>query len=181
MAEDVANGKFLAPPAVTALKEQAAVSHPNRLRMERSISEDIREEREDLKEAAEQTLNIILDLGLDGKIRYVSPSWKEVIGTAVEDVQGQPIEDLLLESKTTFTDAIDAMKRDDSRSHMVRFSIAMGPHSALRPVESSPIEEKEATAADPPMSDVQMEGLELEGQGIMVYDRVSGGESHVSD
>jgi hypothetical protein len=33
-------------------------------------------EREDLKEAAEQTLNIIVDMDLEGCIKWVSPSWK---------------------------------------------------------------------------------------------------------
>ena len=40
--------------------------------MDRSYSEDMRAEREDLREAAEETLNVILDLGLDGHIKWVS-------------------------------------------------------------------------------------------------------------
>jgi len=59
---------MLAPPVVSHLRAQAAGSN-----MERSLSADIREEREDLREAAEQTLNVIMDLSLDGTIRWVSP------------------------------------------------------------------------------------------------------------
>ena len=50
----------LAPPAVSSLRAEAAG-----VPMERSYSENIREEREELREAAEQTLNVIVDLNLD--------------------------------------------------------------------------------------------------------------------
>ena len=148
--------------------------------MERTTSMDIREEREDLKEAAEQTLNVILDLGLDGIVRWVSPSWKDVIGTSIESVQGKPIADVLLEDKAVFTDAVEAMKKDDSRSKIIRFSVAMGPSSVLRPniLEEDLTEaSEENTDKEAPQSD---DTLSLEAQGIMVYNRSSGGESHVS-
>jgi serine/threonine-protein kinase RIM15 len=77
------NKDMLAPPAVSQLRAQAGGQ------MERSLSADIREEREDLREAAEQTLNVIMDLSLDGRIRWVSPSWTDVIGTTLESVKGK--------------------------------------------------------------------------------------------
>ena len=40
----------------------------------------IRAEKEDLKEATEDSFNVIVDLNLDGKVRWVSPSWEDVIG-----------------------------------------------------------------------------------------------------
>ena len=148
--------------------------------MERTISSDIRAEREDLKEAAEQSLNVILDLGLDGVVRWVSPSWKDVVGTPAEVVKGTPIVDILLSNKEAFADAVESMKKDDSRSQIVRFCVRMGPFSVLKQEavrtetiagdEDSPTEEAAAQ---------EEEILNLEGQGIMVYDRSSGGESHV--
>ena len=72
---DEEDAKALVPPTVTNLRVQDGSP------MERSLSADIREEREDLREAAEQTLNVIMDLSLDGNIRWVSPSWTDVIGT----------------------------------------------------------------------------------------------------
>lgn len=74
----------LVPPAVTSLRASM---------MERTPSEDIREEREELQKAVEQTLNVIMDLDLGGNIRWVSPSWVDVIGTTTEPVQGMPITD----------------------------------------------------------------------------------------
>ncbi|KAK1541756.1 hypothetical protein CPAR01_05143, partial [Colletotrichum paranaense] len=157
---------MLAPPAVTSLRAQAGV-------MERSLSEDIREEREELREAAEQTLNVILDLNLDGTIRWVSPSWTDVIGTLPDSVKGTAIADLIVsENKTAFADTVEYMKKDDSRSHRVRFAVTMGPLSRLLPVEG--LQDQEPNEADGGVP----EAIDLEAQGIMVYDGVSGGESH---
>src|SRR4030081_2934759 len=94
---------MLAPPVVTPLRAQAEGQ------MERSLSADIREEREDLREAAEQTLNGIMDLGLEGVIRWVSPSWTDVIGTTLESVQGKSIQDILVgDNKDVFTEVVES-------------------------------------------------------------------------
>jgi serine/threonine-protein kinase RIM15 len=158
---------MLAPPAVTLLRAQAGGT------MERSLSADIRKEREDLREAAEQTLNVILDLNLDGSIRWVSPSWKDVIGTAVESVQGKPIQDILVgDNKNVFAEVVELMKKDDSRSQIIRFTVKLGPTSKLAPIDV-PEELKESGG------ETHEPTIDLEGQGIMVYDRSSEGESHV--
>ena len=152
----------LAPPAVTSLRAGA---------MARSLSEDIREEREELREAAEQTLNVIMDLNLDGTIRWVSPSWVDVIGTQPESVAGTAISELIVSDNTTvFSDIVESMKKDDSRSRFIRFAVQLGPLSKLLPLET--VKELDGTA--PPTV------VDLEAQGIMVYNGASGGESHVS-
>lgn len=156
----------LAPPAVASLRAQAAGSA-----MERTLSQDIREEREELREAAEQTLNVIVDLNLDGSIRWVSPSWVDVIGTQPSQVQGTPITALIIgDDKAAFAEAVDSMKKDDSRSQFIRFSVYLGPLSKLLPIDS--VKEPEASQDDPVT-------VELEAQGIIVYDRATGTESHV--
>lgn len=166
---------MLAPPAVSHLRAQAGGQ------MARSLSEDIREEREDLREAAEQTLNVIMDLSLTGIIRWVSPSWTDVIGTTLDSVRGKPIEELLVgDNKEVFSAVVDSMQKDDSRSQIIRFTVQLGPLSKLAPLEIpdqlSPLdpEEQMGTQRETPT-------IELEGQGIMVYDRSSGGESHVGN
>jgi serine/threonine-protein kinase RIM15 len=165
------NNDMLAPPAVSRLRAQAGGQ------MERSLSADIREEREDLREAAEQTLNVIMDLSLDGRIRWVSPSWSDVIGTTLESVKGKPIKDLVVsDNKEVFADIVESMVKDDSRSHMVRFTVQLGPASKLAPIvipDQLAVEGEDIEMAEPAT-------IDLEGQGIMVYDRSSGGESHVS-
>lgn len=162
---------MLAPPAVASLRAQATAP------MERSLSADIREEREDLREAAEQTLNVIMDLSLEGIIRWVSPSWTDVIGTTLESVQGKPIVDILVgDNKEIFAEVIESMKKDDSRSQIIRFTVELGPASKLaRPEPRTPQDEEDATE---PQEDEPVT-IDLEGQGIMVYDRSSSEESHV--
>ena len=175
------NGRYLTPPVVTGLRQEAA---GGRMPMERTSSMNIREEREDLKEAAEQSPNVILDLGLDGIIRWVSPSWNDVIGTSAASVKGLPIADILLSNKDGFTNAVESMKKDDSRSQIIRFQVLMGPDSMLKQRGMIVDHEKdERINLDEPIMEEEVEHeevLNLEGQGIMVYDWSSGGESHVS-
>ncbi|KAI1447669.1 hypothetical protein F5Y02DRAFT_432325 [Annulohypoxylon stygium] len=155
----------LAPPAVSSLRAQAIGRS-----MERSLSADIREEREELREAAEQTLNVIVDLNLDGTIRWVSPSWADVVGTQPDTVEGTAIADLIIsEEKSAFAEAITSMREDDSRSQYIRFTVALGPSSKLHPAEDC--KEAEDDESGPAT-------VELEAQGIMVYDRTTGNESH---
>ena len=166
---------MLAPPvpAVSQLRAEAGGQ------MERSLSEDIREEREDLREAAEQTLNVIMDLSLEGVINWVSPSWTDVIGTTLESVQGKAIKDLLVgDNKEVFSEIVESMKKDDSRSQIIRFSVQLGPASKLAPIAIP----AELTVETPDGTQLQNEPatIDLEGQGIMVYDRSSGLSSHVS-
>jgi serine/threonine-protein kinase RIM15 len=166
-------------PAVAALKLEAGGREIHRSHMERTISEDFRVEKEDLKEAAEHSQNVIVNLSLDGVIRFVTPSWQEVIGTSAESVVGKPISDVVIENKSAFQEAIAELQRDDSRSQVIRFSVAVGPLSSFRrKLRKETSEGLEETSPDGLSEEAPM--LSLEAQGIMVYDRVSGGESNVS-
>lgn len=165
---------MLAPPVMSHLRAEVGM-------MERSLSADIREEREDLRQAAEETLNVIMDLNMDGRINWVSPSWTDVIGTTLDSVQGKPIADLLIEDndKNVFADTIEEMKKDDSRSYIIRFTIQLGPASRLLPLQNlEDVKEGEgegAAAILPP----EPTTIDLEGQGIIVHDQGSESDSHV--
>lgn len=153
------------PAAVSHLRAESA--NP----MQRSMSENIREERDHLREVAEQTLNVIVDLNLDGTIKWVSPSWTEVIGTQPDAVQGHPLYDIIVsDNKGVFAEVVESMKKDDTKSHRVRFAVALGPLSKLLPLDNV---KDDAESTEPHVTD-------LEAQGIMVYDGTSGGESHIS-
>jgi serine/threonine-protein kinase RIM15 len=172
----------LLPPAVAALKQEAAVTANNRQAMERSVSQDMREQREDLKEAAEHSLNVIMDLDLENNIRYVTPQWKDVIGTTPQEVVGKSVMDIIYGGADGFEETIESVKKYDSRSHIVRFSVRMGPHSVLRKRRSRPAAEDtpEQAPQSPVSADHEEEQiLNLEAQGIMIYDRATGAESHV--
>ncbi|EAT87963.2 hypothetical protein SNOG_04203 [Parastagonospora nodorum SN15] len=171
----------LLPPAVAALKQEAAVTANNRQAMERSVSQDMREQREDLKEAAEHSLNVIMDLDLENNIRYVTPQWKDVIGTTPQEVVGKSVMDIIYGGADGFEETIESVKKYDSRSHIVRFSVRMGPHSVLRKRRSRPAAEDtpEQAPQSPVSADHEEEQiLNLEAQGIMIYDRATGAESH---
>jgi serine/threonine-protein kinase RIM15 len=169
----------LAPPAVRALKEEAAANSMLRVSMERTVSEDMRNEREDLKEAAEHSLNVIMDLGLDGKIRYVSDSWRDVVGTNPVDVVGKPVSELVLGNPNQFAETVESIKADDSRSHITRFSMRMGPASILGRKRSKHADDEPESAPETPVDTDEERVVNLEAQGIMVYDRTTGTESHV--
>lgn len=160
----------LAPPAVTSLRAQTAGA------LERSHSQNLREkEREDLREAAEQTLNVIVDLNLDATIRWVSPSWVDVIGTKPDAVEGTSIADVVVSEPTTiFTDVLEFMKEDDSGSKFIRFSVRVGPESKLLPPAARA---REACQQNEGEEDEDLDVVDLEAQGIMVHD--TDGESHV--
>jgi serine/threonine-protein kinase RIM15 len=169
-------GAMAPPPApvVGLLRAEAAAP------MERSLTAAMRAEREDLKEAAEQTLNVIMDLGLTGSVRWVSQSWSDVVGTKPEDITGLPIREIVLDDdKDIFVQAIESMQKDDTRSQIVRFTVALGPSSQL--AQNLDVDTEEM-AADVIRDEnhYRYGTLALEAQGIMVYDRSSGGESHVS-
>ncbi|KAF2146586.1 uncharacterized protein K452DRAFT_218378 [Aplosporella prunicola CBS 121167] len=171
---DSAQKQTLAPPAVTALKLEATSAPRARQPMERSVSQSIRDEMEDLKEAAEQALNVLLDLNMDSTIRSVSPSWREVVGTDPDSVVGKPIADYLVGNKRAFADAVDNMKQDDARSRLIRFCMHMGPASRLKP-------KREAQSAEEPAEERPEESdqiLNLEAQGIMSYNPTSGNDCH---
>ncbi|OAF59410.1 rim15, signal transduction response regulator [Pseudogymnoascus destructans] len=155
----------LAPPAVTTLRGAGAA-------IERTLSGDMRMERQDLREAAEQTLNVILDLGLDGVVRWVSPSWTDVIGTAVEGVQGRSIREVVEGGEELFGKAVEGMRGDAMRSQIVRFELELGEASKLLRVRKGGGEGEREEAEE------VRETVDLEGQGIMVYDRSTGEESH---
>ncbi|KAI2086703.1 rim15, signal transduction response regulator [Ophidiomyces ophidiicola] len=172
--------RFLEPPAITALKQEARdAPPPGPVPMIRSISEDIREERLDLQEAAEKTVNVIVDLALDGRVNWVSPSWVEVIGTPIEDVEGQYIRDLIIDNKSAFEDVVDSMKKDDSRSKIIRFAVHTGSASIFRRDRiQRPTASGEVSGKGEEENKEDNDVLNLEGQGIMVYDKPSGGDGH---
>ena len=177
-AQSVQGDNVLLSPAVVAIKHDAGFGplQPGHA-MQRSFSQDIQEGSQDLKEAAEQTRNIILDLGLDGIIRWVSPSWTDVVGTDLENVRGNPISRFIADDPEVFARAIESLKSDDSKSKFVKFSVKVGPDSDLDPMLSQEQKDKFDSIVDEGRSPIQT--LALEGQGIVVYDRTSGGESHV--
>ena len=187
MAEDESSSPTPTPAASQSpkLASDNGLSRVARLRaqMERTTSENIREEGKELQQAVEQSLNVILDLTLDGNIRWLSPTWTDVVGTEINDVQGRSIADLLVDDKTLFADALTALRSNDASSKVVRFTLPMGPKSRLRADRSDlekPEDDGEKNTPRAPEAEQDEQYLSLEAQGILAYDRSTGEESHVS-
>ncbi|KAF2724917.1 hypothetical protein K431DRAFT_216522 [Polychaeton citri CBS 116435] len=184
---------MLAPPAITALRHEAKVA-TERVNMERTASQDFRDERDDLKRAAEQSLNAILELDLEGKVRWISPSWQDLSGTPGSSMVGKPMSEIVLDNPDIFAECVEWMRKDDSKSKIIRFSIKATPvptnEELLSPEDKTPVDPKGLSEwpsgsrneglKDPLHSEDSddAEILDLEAQGIMVYDRATGEESH---
>lgn len=198
MAEQAPPQTMLAPPAVTALKDGAAQDGQDRGQMIRTISMDIREEREDLKKAAEQSINAILELGLDSKVKWVSQTWQDFTGESAAVIIGKDVTDVIEGDENVFAECVEAMRKDDSKSRIVRFSVKLPAvrenEDAGSADEKTPVESKPGFLSLPdPMQEPKQraeerhddtglteheELIDLEAQGIMVYDRETGEESH---
>ena len=165
--------------------------------MVRKISMDIREGREHLKQAAEESLNAILELDLQGKVKWASATWQDLTGVRAAEVLGKPMIDVAVDEEDVFANCLDSMRKDDSKSRIVRFSVrkarktaeedecsdgAKTPVSARDPslnplAPADRLETKESTVEDEGVPE-ELETVALEAQGIMVYDRETGAESH---
>lgn len=177
MASHPQSPQILEPKAVTALKSPIGSPHPSStiVAMERSVSQDMREERDDLKNAAEQSINAIMDLALDGSIRWISQTWLQLTGEEPHHLYGKHISDIILDHKTIFADAVTSMRRDDSKSRIIRFTIGTSFQLDTKTPDTLTAESAIETT---PGADDKGE-ISLEAQGIMVYDRATGEESHV--
>lgn len=80
-----------------------------------------------LREASAVSLPVVMELDLDGRIRYISSNWESVVGTAVRQILGRPIGDLLIGATaadlSVFNDALANMVRDNA-SYKVKFVTA---------------------------------------------------------
>ncbi|KAF8455644.1 hypothetical protein BGX38DRAFT_138075 [Terfezia claveryi] len=162
------------PTVVTQASNTVGVP-PTRRNMDRTPSMAIQAEKDDLKEAAQQSSTVILDLNLDGRVRWVSQSWEDVIGTPRDSIQDKKVSEILLDDKDTFKNAVEEMKSDDSRSYMLRFAAMSGPLSKL---PKDPIDTPLSPEDPQAQADTQERILTLEAQGILVNDRTSGEPSH---
>ncbi|KAI9721422.1 MAG: rim15, signal transduction response regulator [Chrysothrix sp. TS-e1954] len=165
------------PPAVQAIKDQSLLKDQiPRVTLERSASTDIRAEGAELQQAAEESRNVILDLTLDGKIRWASTTWQDVIGIPFEQVEGRPMADLIYDKQDAFSHALEEMRKNDSGSKIVRFSIAS--EKELTPEGTKDISELLKSSEDDDNIDTEPHVMNLEAQGILIFDRASGEETH---
>lgn len=187
-------GETPALPAAVANVKDGVSDDLNRGEMSRTISMDIREEREDLKRAAEQSVNAILELALEGHVKWVSSSWQDISGTPGSELLGKHISEIIVDDEDVFAKCVQAMQKDDSQSRVIRFSVkGPGQHdgqSQTGTESGEPTPRVSSVSGHTQNTEHDVQSLEklpsgeqeniihLEAQGIMVYDRDTGEESH---
>lgn len=91
------------------------------------------------------------------------------------ELTGHSIDDFLGEDyKGCFSQATAQLLLDDSKSVRCRFLLSMNQHGSSIPLSSHSIEHTG------PSSDEQLE-VEIDANGILIHDRISGVPTHVSN
>lgn len=128
-------------------------------------------ESKDLQIASDVTDSIVLELKLDGVVRYVSSSWTQV--TQMPSIVGRNMRDVVLGDegdKNIFDQATQSMM--DDTSYIVRFVVETkeGIHDTEPHREQNTDREDPSTwASDELMFSFEKDNvLELEGQGILI-------------
>lgn len=185
--------------------------------MLRSYSESFPDSRKsNIRHVVEQTNNVIVDLGFDGTVKWVSPSWTRIMGSLSKEIIGSPIQNIIISDKAVFDRAVASLRKDDSRSRIVKFMARLGPLSIYSRDEDGDDDEREDNGDagnNQAQEDMTRQGSDpagefakdttdnnlkteddddaedrvternrcmMQGQGIMVFDRNTGEESHVS-
>ncbi|KAK6458358.1 response regulator receiver [Scheffersomyces xylosifermentans] len=92
------------------------------------------EEQIDLRLASSNNPTIVMELDLDGKIRYLSKNWEFIIGTTIKKIVNNPISKIIIgnspEDLQVFNNAINKMITDDC-SYKVKFLTATNTTSRI--------------------------------------------------
>ncbi|SCU83437.1 LADA_0C11452g1_1 [Lachancea dasiensis] len=128
-----------------------------------------------LKVATDTSASILLELNMDGRVRYLSSIWKEIVGIESNEVVGQMISEILVGSeqdRSVFQRATDLMIAQDC-SYRVRFLVEAG-----HPNDSTSSSTDLSGTEHPDVSAVNPSVIELEAQGIVIFDGVHKIPSH---
>lgn len=90
---------------------------------------DSEKDNEDLQDASNQNQNIVMELSLDGTIRFLSTSWEDITGYPASDLLNTNISSVIIgddSDREVFVRAAQAMK-DDESSYRVRFLTSKRP------------------------------------------------------
>ncbi|KAF8311179.1 hypothetical protein DL93DRAFT_2061386 [Clavulina sp. PMI_390] len=165
------------PPPPMSVRElaQPAPIRPQMLSDHENIEDEpTNEDREEASEVLRiqveeaQSLNVVLDLTLDGEggqqFAWINPAWYDVIGTNPNMLLGTPIaEHLHPADADVFREATQQLQEDDSHTLEVQFRIKVKPEGA---------------GEVPPEHGNADWFREMEGKGMLMYDRAEGTPSH---
>lgn len=91
------------------------------------------DDEQDLRTALSNNPTMIMELDMDGNVRYLLSNWNKIVGTKSKKIVGKPIANIIVantpEDLTVFQDAISKMIADDC-SYKVKFVTATGDGDA---------------------------------------------------
>ncbi|KAG4304656.1 hypothetical protein PORY_002049 [Pneumocystis oryctolagi] len=143
------------------------------------------EEEQDFKQTAKesQRINILIELSLDGKFKWLSPSWKDIVGIDSKEVLGKPISNFLVGNDSIFTHATNVLLKDDSHIFRIHFNIITNMFSVYDPEKNTTLAFNNENASFKDNNDAfyreNLTGvLEMEGHGILIRDRFTSNAIH---
>lgn len=117
-----------------------------------------------LQVATENNPSMVLELTLDGKVRYISESWSLIVGSSPPT--GVNIADLLLDSdQHLFSRTMDAMLVDDTLSYTVTFRVRRG--------SSDYNDHENQRNFIAPDTNADQDSIALEACGILIRDSIT--------
>ncbi|KAL6941921.1 hypothetical protein ACO0QE_003083 [Hanseniaspora vineae] len=140
-----------------------------------------------LQKASNSDTTILMELDLEGNIKYISQVWEKIIGTIPEEMIGKPISEFVIGSdydKSVFERTMELMLEDDS-SYRIKFTLeqfTVDKNLVSKKVEnilstqSIQFEEQESldgTDTTTISSFKNRKFIELEAQGIVITDVVN--------
>lgn len=93
---------------------------------------EILQERIDLRLASSQNPSAVMELDLDGNIRYLSKNWESIVGTNIKKLLYKPISNIIIgnneDDLKVFNNAIEQMVKNDA-TYKVKFVTATNDRS----------------------------------------------------
>ena len=126
---------------------------------------EIIQEQIDLRLASSDNPTAVMELDLDGNIRYLSQNWETIVGTKIKKIVNKPISNIIVgndDDSKVFNNSIELMIRDDG-SYKVKFVTATDDKYSSTFAEShssgkiTPHNSLEDLTKDIPIQDLQYE------------------------
>ncbi|ODV65634.1 hypothetical protein HYPBUDRAFT_95857, partial [Hyphopichia burtonii NRRL Y-1933] len=112
---------------------------------------EIFQEQIDLRLASSNNPTAVMELDLDGNIRYLSRNWEVIVGTNIKKLVGKSISNILIgnseDDLKVFNNAIDQMVKDDV-SYKVKFITATNDLVKASDIENSSQNESNSDTDD---------------------------------
>lgn len=141
---------------------------------------DSLQERIDLRLASSQNPSAVMELDLDGNIRYLSKNWESIVGTNIKKLLFKPISNIIIgnneDDLKVFNDAVEQMILNDA-TYKVKFVTATNDRSSQDVANSTNSSGKLTPANSINLDDLSNENLIQLNQELHLHDEAIEPES----